>query len=161
MRKLADRFAEASAEYCHKLVRDRWGYGKDEPFQFGDRLKAPKGESHEFNEWMIKGRYRGIRPAPGYPACPDHTEKGILWNLLDAEHLIGVSLTTSYAMNPPSSVSGFYFGHPDSHYLTIRDIGKDQVEDYAGRKGMTVEEVERWLSPSLGYDPQVHASAMA
>ena len=158
---LADRFAEASAEYCHKLVRDRWGYGKDEPFQFGDRLKAPKGESHEFNEWMIKGRYRGIRPAPGYPACPDHTEKGILWNLLDAEHLIGVSLTTSYAMNPPSSVSGFYFGHPDSHYLTIRDIGKDQVEDYAGRKGMTVEEVERWLSPSLGYEPQVHESATA
>lgn len=152
---LADRFAEASAEYCHKLIRDRWEYGKEEPFRFGDSLTVPKGESHEFNEWMIKGQYKGIRPAPGYPACPDHTEKATLWRMLQAENLIGVSLTTSYAMYPPSSVSGFYFGHPDSYYLAIRDIEKDQVEDYAKRKGMTVEEIEKWLSPSLGYEPKM------
>lgn len=150
---LADRFAEGLAEYCHKLVRDRWGYGKEEPFAFGDRLKAPKGEAHQHNQWVIKENYNGIRPAPGYPACPDHSEKAALWNLLDAENLIGVSLTTSYAMNPPSSVSGYYFGHPESRYISIKDLAKDQIEDYAQRKGMTVEEVERWLSPSLGYQP--------
>ena len=151
---LADRFAEATAEYCHKLVRDRWEYGKREPFAFGDSLKANKGTVHEHNDFMIKCGYQGIRPAPGYPACPDHTEKGTLWELLDVEKLIGVSLTTSYAMDPPSSVSGYYFGHPDCKYTSIREIDKDQVEEYADRKGMTVEEVERWLSPSLGYVPK-------
>jgi 5-methyltetrahydrofolate--homocysteine methyltransferase len=150
---LADRFAEATAEYCHKMVRDIWGYGKEEPFSFGDRLQVPQGQVHEFNEWMIKGRYKGIRPAPGYPACPDHTEKAAVWDLLEAEEHIGVSLTSSYSMNPPSSVSGYYFGHRECKYITIRDIGKDQVEDYAERKGMTVADVEKWLSPSLGYEP--------
>ena len=150
---LADRLAEASAEYCHKLVRDRWGYGSNEPFALGDSLNVPKGQIHEYNEWMIKGKYQGIRPAPGYPACPDHTEKAAIWNLLDAENLIGVGLTSSYAMNPPSSVSGYYFGHPESKYHAVRDLGKDQMEDYAQRKGMTIEEVEKWLSPSLGYEP--------
>ena len=148
---LADRFAEATAEYCHKLIRDRWAYGKKEPFQFGDSLKVSKGQSHEHNEWMIRGHYQGIRPAPGYPACPDHTEKGILWKLMDVEKQIGVGLTTSYAMNPPSSVSGYYFAHPDSHYMSIKNLGKDQVEDYAQRKGMDVSDVEKWLSPVLGY----------
>ena len=128
---LADRFAEATAEYCHKLVRDRWQYGKNEPFKFGERITAAKGEVHEHNDWMIKGGYKGIRPAPGYPACPDHTEKAAIWNLLDAENRIGVGLTSSYAMNPPSSVSGYYFGHPDCKYHAIRDLGKDQMEDYA------------------------------
>ena len=153
IQSLADRFAEASAEYCHKLVRDRWGYGENEPFKFGDSLKVGKGEVHEHNEWMIKERYGGIRPAPGYPSCPDHTEKGPLWDLLDAEKLIGVGLTTSYAMNPPASVSGHYFGHADSYYAPVGRVAKDQVEDYAKRKGMTVEEAEKWLSPSLGYEP--------
>jgi len=148
---LADRFAEATAEYCHKLVRDRWGYGREEPFAFGDSLKVGKGQSHKHNDWMIGERYKGIRPAPGYPACPDHTEKGALWNLLDAETQTGVGLTTSYAMNPPASVSGLYFGHPESKYVRVGRIGKDQVEDYAKRKGMTVGEVEKWLAPNLGY----------
>lgn len=150
---LADRFAEASAEYCHKLVRDQSGYGKEEPFKWGESIKAPKGESHEHNEFLIKERYRGIRPAAGYPSCPEHTEKGPLWELLDAENKIGVSLTTSYAMNPPSSVSGLYFNHPEAHYFPVGRIERDQVEDYAARKGMTLEEAEKWLAPCLAYDP--------
>ena len=100
---------------------------------------------------MISGKYRGIRPAPGYPSCPDHTEKGILWRLLEAENNTGISLTESYAMTPGSSVSGFYFSHPDARYFNLGKILKDQVEDYAKRKGLSVKEVEKWLQPNLGY----------
>ena len=106
------------------------------------------------NDALIRERYRGIRPAPGYPACPDHTEKGTLFDLLDAER-IGVHLTESYAMHPAASVSGLYFAHPDSRYFAVGKIGRDQVEDYAARKGMKVQEVERWLAPNLGYEPEV------
>ncbi|MGH7885628.1 MAG: methionine synthase, partial [Thermodesulfobacteriota bacterium] len=133
---LGDRFAEAMAELIHKKVRDIWGYGKNENFD---------------KDELIDEKYRGIRPAPGYPSCPDHTEKAILWKLLDAEKHTGITLTESYAMNPPSSVSGFYFSHPDSKYFNLGKILKDQVEDYAKRKGLSVEEVERWLQPNLGY----------
>ncbi len=172
---LADRFAEALAEYCHKKVRDSFGYGKSEPFFFGDRL-LPASSTHvhgdgcdcakhlpsiqKFDteavvhphvEWMIKERYRGIRPAPGYPSCPEHTGKQAIWNLMDVERHIGVSLTTSYAMNPPASVSGFYFGHPASSYFPVGSIGKDQVEDYAKRKGMSLETAEKWLQTILAY----------
>lgn len=135
---LADRLAEAFAEFLHKRVRDEWGFGKDE------------GLSHEE---LIAENYQGIRPAAGYPACPDHTEKRTLWELLDAEKNAGIELTESCAMNPGSSVSGLYFSHPESKYFAVGKIGKDQVEDYAARKGMEVEEVERWLGPNLAYDP--------
>jgi 5-methyltetrahydrofolate--homocysteine methyltransferase len=135
---LADRLAEAFAEYLHQRVRREWGYGADE------RLT---------NAELIAERYRGIRPAPGYPACPDHTEKGKLWRLLDAEAKTGIRLTESYAMWPGSSVSGFYFAHPQSRYFAVGKIDREQVADYAVRKGMTVAEVERWLAPSLNYDP--------
>ena len=138
IKALGDRFAEGFTEYLHKQVRDLWGYGKDE---------------HLSPEDIIKEKYRGIRPAPGYPACPDHTEKGILWDLLDAEKATGISLTESFVMNPASSVSGYYFAHPQSHYFAVGKIGKDQVEDYAGRKGMSLKEAERWLAPNLGYTP--------
>ena len=113
-------------------------YGRDENFT---------------NEDLIKEKYRGIRPAPGYPACPDHTEKPILWKLLDVEDQTGIKLTESQAMYPTASVSGFYFAHPESRYFPVGRIGRDQVEDYARRKGMTVAEVERWLSPYLDYEP--------
>jgi 5-methyltetrahydrofolate--homocysteine methyltransferase len=135
---LADRLAEAFAEYLHKRVRDEWGYGKTERF-------APQE--------LIQEKYRGIRPAPGYPACPDHTEKGTIWNLLDVEASTGIKLTESYAMWPGSSVSGLYFAHPESRYFTLGKIDREQVADYATRKGMTVAEVERWLAPNLNYDP--------
>ena len=135
---LADRLAEAFAEYLHKQARIDWGYGKTENL------------SHEE---LIREKYRGIRPAAGYPACPDHTEKGILWRLLDAEKRAGIKLTESYAMWPASSVSGLYFAHPDSKYFGVGKIGRDQVVDYHLRKGMTLQEVERWLSPNLNYDP--------
>ncbi|HEY4184391.1 MAG TPA: methionine synthase [Polyangia bacterium] len=135
---LADRLAEAFAEYLHKRVRDEWGYGKQE-----DLTK----------EQLIHEDYRGIRPAAGYPACPDHTEKGTLWQLLDVEKNTGMLLTESYAMWPGSSVSGVYFAHPQSRYFNIGKIDRDQVADYAVRKGMTVAEVERWLGPNLNYDP--------
>jgi 5-methyltetrahydrofolate--homocysteine methyltransferase len=134
---LADRLAEAFAECLHKLVREAWGYGKDEKLS---------------NAELIQEKYRGIRPAAGYPACPDHTEKGPLWQLLDAENNAGVKLTESYAMWPGSSVSGLYFAHPESQYFSLGKIDRDQVADYAARKGMTVAEVERWLGPNLGYD---------
>jgi 5-methyltetrahydrofolate--homocysteine methyltransferase len=135
---LADRLAEAFAEYLHKLVRDEWGYGRSE------RLSP---------EQLIREEYRGIRPAAGYPACPDHTEKGTLWRLLDVEKQTGIRLTESFAMWPGSSVSGLYFAHPEARYFTLGKIDRDQVADYQVRKGMTQAEVERWLSPNLSYDP--------
>ncbi|HWW38316.1 vitamin B12 dependent-methionine synthase activation domain-containing protein, partial [Pedobacter sp.] len=134
---LADRLAEAFAEKMHELVRkEYWGYASEENLS---------------NEELIKEEYAGIRPAPGYPACPEHTEKGTLFELLDAEAKIGLHLTESYAMHPTAAVSGFYFAHPQSRYFGLGKITKDQIEDYAIRKNMPVEEVERWLSPNLAY----------
>jgi 5-methyltetrahydrofolate--homocysteine methyltransferase len=135
---LADRLAEAFAECLHKRVRDAWGYGCAENL-------TPEELIHE--------KYRGIRPAPGYPACPDHTEKGTIWELLDVEASTGMKITESFAMWPGSSVSGLYFAHPESRYFSLGKIDRDQVADYAARKGMTVAEAERWLSPNLNYDP--------
>jgi 5-methyltetrahydrofolate--homocysteine methyltransferase len=135
---MADRLAEAFAEVLHKRVRDEWGYGRSESF-------TP--------EELIAEKYRGIRPAAGYPACPDHTEKGTLWRLLDVERNTGMLLTESYAMWPGSSVSGLYFAHPESRYFGVGKIGRDQVLDYHERKQMPVAEVERWLGPNLDYDP--------
>jgi 5-methyltetrahydrofolate--homocysteine methyltransferase len=138
LKALADRLAEAYAERLHERVRKEfWGYAR------GENLS---------NEELIKEEYRGIRPAPGYPACPDHTEKGILWTLIDPIENAGMHLTESYAMLPTASVSGFYFSHPESQYFGIGKIGRDQVEDYARRKGMTLREAERWLAPVLGYE---------
>ncbi len=136
VKALGDRFAEALAEYLHKRVREFWGYGKDEAIPV---------------EALIREEYRGIRPAPGYPACPDHTEKAKLWRLLDVERSIGLSLTESFAMTPASSVSGFYFAHPESKYFNVGKIDRDQVIEYAKRKGISIEEAERWLAPNLGY----------
>jgi 5-methyltetrahydrofolate--homocysteine methyltransferase len=137
VKALADRLAEAFAECLHAKVRQElWGYVTDEKLN---------------NDELITEKYVGIRPAPGYPACPDHTEKGILFEILDAEKA-GIKLTESYAMYPASSVSGFYFANPDSKYFGLGKIEKDQVIEYAKRKGMTVEEVEKWLSPNLAYD---------
>ncbi len=134
---IADRFAEAFAEKMHELVRkDYWGYAKEE---------------HLESEDLIKEKYQGIRPAPGYPACPDHTEKTTLFRLLKAEDNAQMHLTESLAMTPAASVSGFYFAHPQSRYFGLGKISKDQVEDYAVRKGMPLEDVERWLSPNLAY----------
>ena len=135
---LADRLAEAFAEYLHKRVRDQWGYGHVE-----DLTK----------EQLLREEYRGIRPAAGYPACPDHTEKAALWDLLDVERNTGITLTESFAMWPGSSVSGLYFAHPESRYFSLGKIGRDQVDDYRVRKDMTLAEVERWLGPNLGYNP--------
>jgi 5-methyltetrahydrofolate--homocysteine methyltransferase len=134
---LADRLAEAFAELLHKRAREEWGYGRDENLKIED---------------LIKERYRGIRPAPGYPAQPDHTEKRSLFDLLQAEQNAGVHLTESFAMIPASSVSGLYFSHPDSKYFALGKIERDQVEDYARRKGMELKEVERWLAPNLNYE---------
>ena len=133
---LADRLAEAFAERLHKIARDAWGYGRQEGLT---------------NEDFIRERYRGIRPAPGYPACPDHTEKQTIWTLLEVEKNAGMLLTESFAMYPGSSVSGLYFSHPESRYFPVGKIEKDQVEEYANRKGMTLEEAERWLAPNLNY----------
>ena len=134
---IADRFAEAFAEKMHELVRkEYWGYAKTEGLS---------------NEDLIKEKYQGIRPAPGYPACPDHTEKRTLFDLLKAEESTGIHLTESFAMYPAASVSGFYFSHPESRYFGLGKISKDQVEDYAKRKNQPLEDVERWLSPNLGY----------
>ena len=110
------------------------------------------------NEDLIRERYRGIRPAPGYPACPDHTEKRLIFDLLDAEKQASISLTESLAMYPAASVSGWYFAHPEARYFGVGKIGRDQAEDYARRKGMTIAEVERWLAPNLGYEPEREAS---
>ncbi len=137
---LSDRLAEAFAEMMHEKVRKEfWGYAPDEDLSSKD---------------LIKEEYTGIRPAPGYPACPEHTEKRTIWELLDVEENAGISLTESCAMNPPSAVSGYYFSHPDSEYFGVAEIGQDQVEDYAGRKGMTLAEAEKWLAPNLSYDPE-------
>jgi 5-methyltetrahydrofolate--homocysteine methyltransferase len=134
---IADRLAEAFAECLHKRVREEWGYGRGENLTM-DEL------THE--------KYRGIRPAAGYPACPDHTEKGTLWKLLDVEANTGMKITESFAMWPGSSVSGLYLAHPDARYFSLGKIDRDQVVDYAARKSMTVAEVERWLGPNLNYD---------
>lgn len=135
---IADRLAEALAEMMHHIVRrDLWAYAKDETLN---------------NEQMINEKYQGIRPAPGYPACPDHTEKDLLWELLDAEVNTGIRLTESKAMYPAASVSGWYLSHPQAKYFGVGNISKDQVEDYALRKGMAVKDVERWLSSNLGYE---------
>jgi len=131
---LADRLAEAFAEYLHKRARSEWGYGKDEQLN---------------NEQLIREKYQGIRPAPGYPACPDHTEKRLLWDLLEVEKNTGIKLTESCAMWPAASVSGIYFSHPQSKYFAVGKIGSDQIEDYAERKGISVEETEKWLGPWL------------
>ncbi|MEI7533865.1 MAG: methionine synthase [Verrucomicrobiae bacterium] len=135
---IADRLAEAFAEYLHKRVRDEWGFGKLEKLTTAD---------------LIEEKYRGIRPAAGYPASPDHTEKEILWDLLDAEKHTGIKLTESFAMWPGSSVSGLYFAHPESKYFAVGKLGKDQVEDLAKRKGKSGSEMERWLGPWLNYNP--------
>ncbi len=137
---LADRIAEALAEYAHERVRrDLWGYAADETLG-----------NHE----LIKEQYRGIRPAPGYPACPDHTEKQTLFALLGVEEALGITLTESWAMSPGASVSGWYFSHPEARYFGVGRLGRDQVEDYAARKGWSVAEAERWLAPNLGYRPR-------
>lgn len=137
VKALADRLAEAFAEALHERVRkELWGYAKDENLT---------------NDELIEEKYKGIRPAPGYPACPDHTEKKLIFELLQAEK-IGIKLTESYAMYPAAAVSGYYFSHPDSRYYGLGKIEKDQVEDYAKRKGMSLEEIERWLAPNLSYD---------
>lgn len=141
---LADRLAEAFAEYAHRTARIEWGYGKNENLTPDD---------------LIHERYRGIRPAPGYPACPDHTEKRTIFDLLNAEAQARMVLTESYAVLPASSVCGLYFAHPESRYFTLGKIGRDQVEDYHLRKGLTISEVERWLSPNLAYEPAVQVGA--
>lgn len=138
LKALADRLAEALAERLHQRVRKEfWGYDLSEDLD---------------NEALIAEKYKGIRPAPGYPACPEHTEKGAIWELLQVEEHIGIKLTKSYAMYPAASVSGYYFAHPESKYFGLGQISKDQVEDYANRKGMSVEDAERWLAPVLNYD---------
>jgi 5-methyltetrahydrofolate--homocysteine methyltransferase len=139
VKALADRLAEAFAECLHKVARNDWGYGAEE------QLTADE---------LIAEKYRGIRPAPGYPACPDHTEKRRLFELLDAPRQAGIQLTENFAMIPASSVSGWYFGHPQSRYFSVDRIDRDQVADYARRKDLSVAEIERWLAPNLGYDPQ-------
>jgi 5-methyltetrahydrofolate--homocysteine methyltransferase len=133
---LGDRLAEALAEYVHKQIRDIWGYGLDENLSV---------------QSLIKEEYRGIRPAPGYPACPDHTEKDKLWRLLSVDTSVGMTLTENYAMTPASSVCGYYFAHPDARYFNVGKIARDQVEDYASRKKVSIDVVERWLGPNLGY----------
>ena len=136
---LADRIAEALAEYLHEHVRQvLWGYAADETLD---------------NDALIAEAYRGIRPAPGYPACPDHSEKRVLFDILRAEESIGVTLTETYAMAPGASVSGWYFAHPEARYFGVGKLGRDQIEDYARRKGWSMGDAERWLAPNLGYTP--------
>ena len=136
---LADRLAEAFAERLHQRVRtELWGYVPEEDLDTAE---------------LVKEQYRGIRPAPGYPACPEHTEKVALMDLLGGEAATGVRLTESMAMWPGASVSGWYFGHPDSQYFVVGRLGRDQVQDYAERKGWDLETAERWLAPNLGYTP--------
>jgi 5-methyltetrahydrofolate--homocysteine methyltransferase len=147
LKALADRLAEALAERLHERVRrEFWAYAPQE---------------HLDNKDLIRAEYQGIRPAPGYPACPDHTEKALLWRLLDADRTAGIQLTESFAMFPTAAVSGFYFSHPKAHYFGVGQIDRDQVASYAQRKGMTVNETERWLAPMLGYDPDVRDAADA
>jgi 5-methyltetrahydrofolate--homocysteine methyltransferase len=140
LESLADRLAEAFAERLHERVRTEfWGYAPDEDLD---------------NETLIKEGYVGIRPAPGYPACPEHTEKRTIWELLDVKANTGIELTEHMAMWPGASVSGLYFAHPQSQYFVVGKIGRDQVDDYAARKGWTRAEAEKWLSPVLGYQPE-------
>ena len=144
LKSLADRLAEALAESLHLRVRrEFWGYAPEESLT---------------NEQLVREEYRGIRPAPGYPACPDHTEKGTLWRLLDAEAATGIRLTESYAMYPAAAVSGWYFSHPEARYFAVGTIGADQLEDYARRKGMALPEARRWLAPILGHDSEADAA---
>jgi 5-methyltetrahydrofolate--homocysteine methyltransferase len=131
--------AEAFAEWLHREVRKEWGYGKEEQLT---------------NQELIQEKYRGIRPAPGYPSCPDHTEKQALFELLDVEKSVGIHLTESYAMYPAASVSGLYFANPQAKYFSVGKLLPDQIQDYASRKKMDVSTVERWLSPNLSYDPE-------
>ena len=139
LKALADRLAEALAEYIHERMRKEfWAYAEAEDLNNDDRIAE---------------NYAGIRPAPGYPACPDHTEKEKLWKLLDVEKEIGLKLTESFAMFPTAAVSGFYFSHPESRYFSVGKISRDQLESFAERKGISVSEAERWLAPNLGYDP--------
>jgi 5-methyltetrahydrofolate--homocysteine methyltransferase len=146
VKALADRLAESFAERLHQRVRTEfWGYAADEALSNAD---------------LIAEKYRGIRPAPGYPAQPDHTEKGTLFKLLEGER-IGVKLTESFAMWPGASVCGLYFAHPESHYFGVGKIERDQVEDYARRKGWSVAEGERWLAPILNYNPNAVAQVAA
>jgi 5-methyltetrahydrofolate--homocysteine methyltransferase len=134
---LGDRLAEAMAELFHRRAREACGFGRTENLTHAE---------------LIREKYRGIRPAPGYPACPDHTEKRVLFGLLGAEAATGIVLTESFAMAPASSVSGWYLNHPDSRYFGVGKLGRDQVEDYARRKGWPVTEAERWLGPYLDYE---------
>jgi len=144
LKALADRLAEAFAETLHEIVRKQeWGYAPDEQLN---------------NDDLIRERYQGIRPAAGYPACPDHTEKGNLWELLKPDEAIGLEITESFAMTPTAAVSGTYFAHPESRYFGVGSIGRDQVEDYAVRKGWTIEKTEKWLAPNLGYEPEDFAN---
>jgi 5-methyltetrahydrofolate--homocysteine methyltransferase len=138
VKAIADRCAEAFAERMHQRMREWWGY---------------EGEGELSNQDLIAEKYRGIRPAPGYPACPDHTVKRGLFELLDAPAKAGIRLTENCAMMPAASVSGLYFAHPESRYFDVGSIGKDQVADYAARRDMPLKEVERWLRPNLGYEP--------
>ena len=139
LKAMADRLAEAFAELMHKRTRrEFWAYASDEDLT---------------NEELIKEEYQGIRPAPGYPACPDHTEKALLWELLQADDRSVVKLTESFAMYPTAAVSGFYYSHPEARYFGTGRIGQDQVEGYADRKNMPKAEVERWLAPVLAYEP--------
>ena len=147
LKALADRLAEAFAERMHERVRrEFWGYAPHE------RLEGTG---------LLREEYQGIRPAPGYPACPDHTEKATLWSLLDAQSGAGICLTESFAMLPTAAVSGWYFSHPEAHYFGVGKIDRDQAASYAQRKGMTLAEAERWLAPNLGYDPESGAAADA
>ena len=135
VKAVADRLAEATAEYLHERVRKEfWGYAKDENLN---------------NNQLISEKYNGIRPAPGYPACPDHLEKNVIWDLLDVEKNIGMKLTESLAMWPASSVSGYYFSHPEAKYFGLGKIDKDQLEDYAKRRKISIKQAEKWLNPIL------------
>ena len=135
VKAIADRLAEACAEYLHKQVRlDKWGYSSNENLD---------------NKELIKEFYKGIRPAPGYPACPDHLEKNTIWKLLKVEESIGVKLTESFAMWPASSISGYYFGSEKAKYFGLGNINQDQLEDYAKRRNISIEKAEKWLGPNL------------
>ena len=137
VKAVCDRLAEAFAEYLHQQVRKQhWGYGANETLD---------------NDMLIREKYQGIRPAPGYPACPEHTEKQGIWQLLDVSKHTGMKITESYAMWPGASVSGWYFSHPDARYFAVAQIQEDQVTEYASRKNMTLTEAERWLAPNISY----------
>jgi 5-methyltetrahydrofolate--homocysteine methyltransferase len=139
LKALADRLAEAFAERMHQRLRvEYWGYGAQEALM---------------NDDLIAEKYAGLRPAPGYPACPDHSEKPALFELLSARQNTGMALTESFAMQPAASVSGYYIGHPDARYFGLGKIGRDQVEDYANRRDVSTEQVERWLASNLAYTP--------